>query len=212
VYQPATWTGSEANLFVWNLTSTQATYFAGRWYRVQGKCWASTSGVKAKISLRWDTTTPLINVADTPWISVHTAAGGSFHDFGVLQFPPWLPGKTGLDAFAMCLRGTATVTNATVNVDVISLMPLDGYRVYGMRSGYMAYQAELEDDPSEGVVYGHANEASKHGLWVARGRPIMLQPNRTQMLKILAVDVDGDLDAQRTSIVQVLCRPRYLTL
>ncbi len=212
VYQPATWGGTENSIFVWNITSTQASYFRGGWYRVQGSVWASTTGVKVKASLRWDTDTQLTELAATPWITLNTAAAGNFHDFGVMQFPPWLAGQNNLDGFAMCLRATAPVTNATVNVDVITLMPLDGYRAYKMRAYAMDYQDEFEDDPSEGIVYGHVNEATKNGLWVAQGRPIMLQPNRTQMLKVLAVDVDGSLDAQRTSIVQVLCRPRFLTL
>jgi hypothetical protein len=204
--------GTETQLFSWDLTSAQLDAFAGRTYKLQVRFFsASPTLVRFRVGLKWRNTliwqTGLVSLANSVYRTL-------IRDLATFKLPPWVAGLTEQDPLELVLRGYQTTgVDQTVRIDFIQLTPLDGWR----HLAAVGYGYELDwrivDDGITGALYADEGGTARVGNLAGYGRPIALRPGVDQRLYFLMHSNSLDIaEVERSMTVKVYYRPRRRAL
>ncbi len=206
--------GAEADLMTWTLSSTLLNNAAGRLFRFMLAFMPTSAAVnetKYRVKIKYQNT--LI------WQSGQVAPAQdqslSIVDVCTFRLPPWLQNEMFLKPVELVLSGEQeTGSNKTLQTDFAFLMPLDGWR-YIMPVGYgTGYGERVVDDATEEQLYiDDGAGMSKIGILVGFGKPIHLEPGKTQRLYFLQHENQlFTYDASRTAQIKIYYRPRVKVL
>jgi hypothetical protein len=206
-------TATRTALMTWQISSTNLSYFRGRFFRLFLRCQAKPSAgvyVQAKVLLQ-------VGAEQVAAAGQETLLNENeqLQDLGVLQIPPYLMGDTGiLFGVDLALYGRARGAG-TLGADFLYLMPLDGYRELRPRVLANMYNITLIDDGMTDNLWaeGYGTLSNERmGTYYGMGPRIMLVPGRQQRLHFLQSSTVGGSEIARTGEVVVKYRPRRVTL
>ena len=192
----------------WNLTAAQAAAAGGHPFRIL----LAFAGTRPEAWVRpaiYDAT-GLVELArgDEVWVGTG-AAGGDVQDAGLLSIPP---GSVGANAGALRLvLKWRTLTSQTVMLDFIHAVPGYAARQVIQRGMLILTGESFVLDESEERAY-FTEAGAQHPVFVLRGAPVTLPPNKAARLSLLVANGSGDFDPADLWAMQAWAKPRRWTL
>ena len=210
-YHALTWTGAttyaSAVRYQFTISGAQLGYANGSFFRLLARMNATPN----------TTTYVRVEVAYGPIVFYQgqemKLRGSGLEDFGVIQLPPSL---SELPSYALAdleinIYARDTVSGS-LSIDYIQLTPLDGWRELNIVGTSFPDGSIIYDDGILGISYTDDATAGTFGNIITKGQPIHLWPNRDQRLYILFDEDNGGAPIARQNDLQVIYRPRRLTL
>jgi hypothetical protein len=202
----------ETTIRSWTITGAQLNAAKGRFFKAIARFADSTglASVRYRLKVVWNVSTLWESAQAYP----DTNRAIIIRDLTTFRLPPWLEGLGSQDSVDLVLTGQVVTAPVTINLDFLQLTPVDGWR-YIIPKGYGApYNTRIVDDGIDGRIYvDDGAGASKAGIFIGYGSPIMLQPNKLQRLYFLQHSSSIDTaQIDRTLSIKLFYRPRRLTL
>jgi hypothetical protein len=184
----ANWTGVSAHTtdrWVWNLSTTKLTDFAGRYWRI---LFAPSGAFNTQCYLKAWIKNVVGGLYSPLWEGdeVFADTDDIVLDLGAAPIPPGgYDASLGFVALTISVRAAASGTGG---LDFVQVTPQGWgqYRVVRQAAYNVAQNDALVDDGIEGICY-HVDAASgRHWRGLRpEGQPLMVWPNQTQRLRVL---------------------------
>jgi hypothetical protein len=168
---------------------------------------ASPTNAQFKLRIKYQNVT----IWETGRVWLDSTRATIWRDLFTIQLPPWLRNQSALRALDLVLCGYQNIwSTMTVDMDVIQLLPADGWR-HIQPVGYGVAQNErVIDDGINGAIYiDNGAGADKIGILIGHHQPIMLEPGKDQ--KLYFVMHSNQLDTaelDRSISLKLYYRPR----
>jgi hypothetical protein len=194
-------------VYGWTISATEAAKLAGHAFHLLLRTPGSNDGIyiSARATFRGST----VALMETPEVRMNA---DQVQDLGVLQLPPYLESETVLYNFDVLLYARGA-NGATVYLDYLLLMPLDGWRVYRPLASGIAQNGILKDDSMAGRLWIEGLAGTQRDVhYIAEGEPLQLTPGQDHRLIFLGANTSNASEPARTFAVKVFYRPRRLTV
>lgn len=210
-YHAVTWSGastySSAIRYQFTISGAQLGYANSSYFRLLARFGAPPN---ATTYVRVDVAFGPVTFYSSQEVKLR---GTGIEDLGVIQLPPSLselPSYT-LANLTINIYARDTVSGS-LSIDYIQLTPLDGWRELNVVGTSFPNLTMIYDDGLMGISYTDDAVAGVVGNIVAKGQPIYLWPDRDQRLYFLFDEDNGGAPITRLNDLQVIYRPRRMTL
>ena len=211
-YVRVTLSGAEADLLTWTLTGAQLDAFKGRMYkaivRFQG-------GVETTVRFRFQLEYQGAKIWDSGMVSLAGAVYDTLlREIATLKMPPWIAGLSSQQPLDMVLRGYRQSGTASISIDSLQLVPVDGWRqIAYVGFGGTVNKRIMDDGIAETLYEDNGSGGSLTAPLVSYGRPITLRPGKDQRLYFQThSQIQTTSAITRTLKVKVYYRPRRRSL
>jgi hypothetical protein len=201
----------DTDMFTWALSSAFVAQTKGL-FRILARFHAlSNTDVWFRPVLYYNNVVPL-------WYGTPVRPSSSYamivRDLGEMRLPPWIPGVGSPSALSLRLTGKrAAGVSATVRLDYLLLLPLDGYRYYELVGEVPYLSAVIDDQINEKAYTQDGSAANRQGNVVAWGDGFRLLPGYDQALHFQAHSNYANIaEITRTMSVKLYYRPRIAAI
>lgn len=207
-YNNVSWTAlTETQLLTFPLGDADTEYALGNFFKIMLRF--QTAPNYTNCWIRWKALFGSTVVWSGPLILLNNK---SLQDTGIMQWPPGgdLPlNMSGLNLVLYAKRNTSGTHN--LKIDFVQLLCMDGARVL-KGTVAVAQNERLVDNGVLQKIYKASQGNLAYHTHAAIGPTLMLRPGYRQRLQFLQIQSDGAAPIERTMNVQVVYRPRRLTL